>query len=52
MSDYKIVDVNEMSPGPIKHSKLPDNWYSKLPDNWYNEAFSIYTFNPLYFTIF
>jgi hypothetical protein len=34
MDEYKIVDTNELSPGPIQHQKLPENWY--------NEAISIY----------
>jgi len=34
MSEYKIVDANELTPGPIRHEKLPEHWY--------NEAYSIY----------
>jgi len=30
MSEYKIVDANELTPGPIRHDKLPEHWYNEV----------------------
>ena len=34
MSEYKIIEANEIKPGQIQHEKLSEEWY--------NEALSIY----------